>query len=168
VQPLLTEHGLCDQFTEPGQDFADAQQYRLAWDALFPGGTFNGFTFAPQEFIPGYGPPGNYLTKNADGAIGGNLAFDTVLNGVATAFVSAAVPPAARDSGWKDTFKMFPCAVTRIATRWAPQDLAVGSTHPGTDYFPFDPTTGGPGYVWHCHILDHEDNEMMRPMLISK
>ncbi|MEN8181340.1 MAG: multicopper oxidase domain-containing protein [Myxococcota bacterium] len=21
----------------------------------------------------------------------------------------------------------------------------------------------GPGYVWHCHILDHEDNEMMRP-----
>jgi len=21
---------------------------------------------------------------------------------------------------------------------------------------------GGPGYVWHCHIVDHEDNEMMR------
>ena len=21
---------------------------------------------------------------------------------------------------------------------------------------------GGPGYVWHCHIIDHEDNEMMR------
>ena len=20
-------------------------------------------------------------------------------------------------------------------------------------------------YVWHCHILDHEDNEMMRPYL---
>jgi len=20
-----------------------------------------------------------------------------------------------------------------------------------------------PGYVWHCHIIDHEDNEMMRP-----
>ena len=19
------------------------------------------------------------------------------------------------------------------------------------------------GYVWHCHIVDHEDNEMMRP-----
>ena len=18
-------------------------------------------------------------------------------------------------------------------------------------------------YVWHCHIIDHEDNEMMRP-----
>ncbi|MFW9876806.1 MAG: multicopper oxidase domain-containing protein, partial [Candidatus Thorarchaeota archaeon] len=24
----------------------------------------------------------------------------------------------------------------------------------------------GPGYVWHCHILDHEDNEMMRPYLV--
>ena len=25
---------------------------------------------------------------------------------------------------------------------------------------------GGPGYVWHCHILEHEDNEMMRPYLV--
>ena len=38
----------------------------------------------------------------------------------------------------------------------------------GPNYFPFDPTTGGPGYVWHCHILDHEDNEMMRPLVIAK
>jgi len=21
-------------------------------------------------------------------------------------------------------------------------------------------------YVWHCHILEHEDNEMMRPYLV--
>jgi len=63
---------------------------------------------------------------------------------------------------------MFPCAVTRLAVRWAPQDIAAGTTHAGTNFFPFDPTTGGPGYVWHCHILDHEDNEMMRPILIAK
>jgi len=25
----------------------------------------------------------------------------------------------------------------------------------------------GPGYVWHCHILGHEDNEMMRPFLVT-
>jgi spore coat protein A len=26
------------------------------------------------------------------------------------------------------------------------------------------PFVGFPGrYVWHCHILEHEDNEMMRP-----
>jgi hypothetical protein len=38
---------------------------------------------------------------------------------------------------------------------------------PGKNTFPFDPTQG-PGYVWHCHILDHEDNDMMRPMTIVK
>jgi hypothetical protein len=29
----------------------------------------------------------------------------------------------------------------------------------------FQPVTSGP-YVWHCHIVDHEDNEMMRPTLV--
>ncbi|MDH5441401.1 MAG: multicopper oxidase domain-containing protein, partial [Candidatus Bathyarchaeota archaeon] len=46
---------------------------------------------------------------------------------------------------------------------------------PGTNpYAPtFDPTAPhGPlpvvyGYVWHCHILDHEDNEMMRPLQLT-
>jgi spore coat protein A, manganese oxidase len=33
-------------------------------------------------------------------------------------------------------------------------------------YQPFwEPVTAGP-YVWHCHIVDHEDNEMMRPALV--
>ena len=57
------------------------------------------------------------------------------------------------EQGWKDTIKMYPGEVTVIRVRFAP----IG----GGDY-PFDPTVG-PGYVWHCHILDHEDNEMMRP-----
>ena len=62
---------------------------------------------------------------------------------------------------------MFPGEITRIAVRWAPQDIAANATRAGTDYFPFDPTNG-PGYIEHCHILDHEDNEFMRPMLIAK
>jgi FtsP/CotA-like multicopper oxidase with cupredoxin domain len=46
--------------------------------------------------------------------------------------------------------------------RWAPTELA--ATTPATQaYFPFDPNSSGQGYVWHCHIVDHEDNEMMRP-----
>jgi FtsP/CotA-like multicopper oxidase with cupredoxin domain len=34
----------------------------------------------------------------------------------------------------------------------------------GSNTYPFNPTEliNGVGYVWHCHILDHEDNEMMR------
>jgi FtsP/CotA-like multicopper oxidase with cupredoxin domain len=164
VQPFNTEADLCPYTGQDNFDFS-GPQYRAAWDSLFPGGTFNGFSFFPGTFIPGYGPPLNYLTANADGAIGGNLAFGSSQNQY---FVGPPVPPDPRDAGWKDTFKMFPCAVTRLAIRWAPQDLPAGSTHAGTDYFPFDPTTGGPGYVWHCHIIDHEDNEMMRPLLIAK
>ena len=60
-------------------------------------------------------------------------------------------PP--NEQGWKDTIQMNPGEVTIIRVRFASQD--------GSDY-PFD-ATQGPGYVWHCHILDHEDNEMMRP-----
>ena len=29
-------------------------------------------------------------------------------------------------------------------------------------------TNGEARYVWHCHILDHEDNEMMRPMIVKQ
>lgn len=50
-------------------------------------------------------------------------------------------PPTADESGWKDTAVMYPGEVTRIRAKF---DL------PGL-------------YVWHCHILSHEDFEMMRP-----
>ncbi|HXX70050.1 MAG TPA: multicopper oxidase domain-containing protein [Polyangiaceae bacterium] len=172
ADPLPISGVVAGQFGPDGDYMANfnGPSYREAWDALFPGGTFNGFTFAPGTFIPGYGPPLAYLTPNDDGAIGGNLAFGSTTpypTNAASYFAGPAVAPQPRDRGWKDTAKMFPCAVTRIAVRWTPQDLVAGSTHVGTNYFPFDPTTGGPGYVWHCHILDHEDNEMMRPIVVS-
>jgi FtsP/CotA-like multicopper oxidase with cupredoxin domain len=63
--------------------------------------------------------------------------------------------PTPSEMAWKDTLQMHPGEVTRIRIRFAPQD--------GISIFPFDPTAG-PGYVWHCHIIDHEDNEMMRPL----
>jgi len=63
-------------------------------------------------------------------------------------------PAPAEEAGWKDTFKMFPGEVTTVIVRFAPQD--------GDATFGFD-ATAEPGYVWHCHILEHEDNEMMRP-----
>ncbi|WP_280671597.1 MULTISPECIES: multicopper oxidase domain-containing protein [unclassified Kitasatospora] len=52
--------------------------------------------------------------------------------------------------------------MTRLIARWAPSTTGVDAVAPGENRFPFDPTEG-PGYVWHCHIIDHEDNEMMRP-----
>jgi FtsP/CotA-like multicopper oxidase with cupredoxin domain len=71
--------------------------------------------------------------------------------------------PSPQESGWKDTFVAPPGKVTRVRIRFAPQDTKESDLVPGFNPFPFD-ATAGPGYVWHCHILDHEDNDMMRPM----
>jgi len=57
---------------------------------------------------------------------------------------------------------MNPGEVTRIMVRWAPTDVKAGDS----GHFPFDPS-GNRGYVWHCHIIDHEDNEMMRPDMVQ-
>jgi len=120
-------------------------RYRTMWSAGFPDGSF----------IAGYGPPLPYNQPNTDGAIGGNLAFSRFLRGPSRS-------PEPNEAGWKDTIVLFPGEVTRIVARWAPQNVGIAAVGGGTNLYPFDPTTG-PGYVWHCHILDHEDNEMMRP-----
>ena len=72
------------------------------------------------------------------------------------------------EMGWKDTVITYPGEVTRIVVRWAPQDAAGTPSIRGINDYPFDPTAliGGVGYVWHCHILDHEDNEMMRTYVV--
>ena len=64
--------------------------------------------------------------------------------------------PEAYEQGWKDTTLVYSGDVSTIRIRFTKQD---GSP------FPFDATTG-PGYVWHCHLLEHEDNEMMRPYVV--
>jgi len=68
------------------------------------------------------------------------------------------VGPKPNEKGWKDTIQMNPGEATIIRVRFASQN--------GSPY-PFD-ATKGPGYVWHCHIIDHEDNEMMRPYIVVK
>lgn len=78
--------------------------------------------------------------------------------------------PTANERAWKDTIQTPTGYVTVIRIRWAPQDSPVYgpcAPKPGVNQYPFDPTIG-PGYVWHCHILDHEDNEMMRPYKVTK
>jgi len=53
--------------------------------------------------------------------------------------------------------------------RFAPMDTAPG-TLANFPFIPNPPNANASGgdlpnynYVWHCHIVDHEDNEMMRP-----
>ncbi|MEU6036788.1 multicopper oxidase [Actinomadura sp. NPDC047616] len=53
-------------------------------------------------------------------------------------------PPEAWERGFKDTVLALPNAITRVKVR-------------------FDRAGR---YMWHCHLLEHEDNEMMRPYVI--
>jgi FtsP/CotA-like multicopper oxidase with cupredoxin domain len=157
------------QFQVLNRQPVDTDSYLEAWGAAFPGGAFAGqqcdgtvgtTQYPAGQIIPGYGPPRDYNTANADGALGGNPAISPFITGPVQ-------PPDPNEAGWKDTFKISPHMVNRVLIRWAPTDTAIADAQPGVNRFPFDPTTG-PGYVWHCHILDHEDNEMMRPYLPVK
>ncbi len=76
------------------------------------------------------------------------------------------LPAPKNESGWKDTIQAPVGSITRLLVRIAPQNATAVTAVPGVNLFAFDPTVG-PGYVWHCHILDHEDNEMMRPMAVQ-
>jgi FtsP/CotA-like multicopper oxidase with cupredoxin domain len=66
-------------------------------------------------------------------------------------------PADAWERGWKDTIQAHPGMVTRILVPFGP-NAAAGVPFGTRVATPFT----GP-YVWHCHILDHEDNEMMLP-----
>jgi spore coat protein A, manganese oxidase len=116
----------------------------------------------PFNRCPGAGPPRHYNVPNADGAIGGNPAISRFL-------LHDATPPAPEESGWKDMAKAYPGQVLRLLVRWTPTSTPVTphKSLAGVNLYPFDPTDG-PGYVWHCHILDHEDNDMMRPYTVTK
>jgi spore coat protein A, manganese oxidase len=65
------------------------------------------------------------------------------------------MPPESNERpAWKDTIKTYPGYVTRVIQRF---DLPPGTqAAPGQQF----------RYVWHCHILEHEDNEMMRPYVV--
>jgi FtsP/CotA-like multicopper oxidase with cupredoxin domain len=58
---------------------------------------------------------------------------------------SVPTPPEPWETGFKDTVIAYPGQVTRIKAQF---------NTPGQ-------------YVWHCHIVEHEDNEMMRPYRVG-
>ena len=65
------------------------------------------------------------------------------------------LPPEADELGFKDTVKAYPGFVTRIRATF---DL------PWTSVLDMDPAMRNFGtWVYHCHILEHEENDMMRP-----
>ncbi|MFD1174480.1 multicopper oxidase family protein [Oceanobacillus picturae] len=62
-------------------------------------------------------------------------------------YIGPATPPLPNERGWKDTIAAPSGQLTRVIAK-------------------FSPYTGD--YVWHCHILEHEDYDMMRPFKVIK
>jgi spore coat protein A, manganese oxidase len=75
--------------------------------------------------------------------------------------------PPPLDSGWKDTVRSPSNQLTRIIARWAPQETVSGGVAPGQNQFPIDPTAAQGSYLMHCHVLGHEDNDMMRKLPVA-
>jgi FtsP/CotA-like multicopper oxidase with cupredoxin domain len=129
------------QFQLVSRQKFDAAKYLTAWNALNAAGSEMGNGMAP--WLDSWTVQPLDVTPYLKGKV---------------------ILPTPNEQGWKDTIQMNPGEVTVIRVRFAPQASATtGATAPsaGTNAYPFDPTAG-PGYVWHCHIIDHEDNEMMR------
>ncbi|WP_332736194.1 multicopper oxidase domain-containing protein [Flavihumibacter sp.] len=61
-------------------------------------------------------------------------------------FIGQPQIPAPDERGWKDTWIMYPGEVTRIIAKFDLEGL----------------------YAWHCHILSHEDHEMMRSYYVGE
>jgi spore coat protein A len=162
------------QFQLISRQSFNVNAYNAVYFAAFPGGGWDpmlGTACPAGAFCPGFGPPLNYDPSAASGGkYGGNPDVAAIgKNGKPLYLSGKPAPPAANEAGWKDTVIVYPGQVTRIAVRWAPTDLPVTTTSGlASLYFPFDPSDGFQhGYVWHCHIIDHEDNEMMRPDVVE-
>jgi spore coat protein A len=78
------------------------------------------------------------------------IGLDPVVGGTKAIMSDPGVPqflggPAPHENGWKDEVIVFPGQMAKVVAHY---DL------PGS-------------YVWHCHILSHEDHEMMRPFYVG-
>ena len=62
------------------------------------------------------------------------------------------LPPEPTERGFKDTVMAHPGQLTTIRAKF---DLPDGVVAPQA-------------YVYHCHILEHEDNDMMRPFVVTQ
>jgi spore coat protein A, manganese oxidase len=74
-------------------------------------------------------------------------------------YQGAPIAPDANELGWKETVRMNPGQVTRVLMKFDLPDV------PFT--VPSSPRTGGNEFVWHCHILEHEEHDMMRPLVVT-
>jgi spore coat protein A len=70
--------------------------------------------------------------------------------------------PDANELGWKDTVRMNPGEITTVIMQFNLPNLPTAAMRNAVS-----PRTGGKEYVWHCHILEHEEHDMMRPLIVE-
>jgi FtsP/CotA-like multicopper oxidase with cupredoxin domain len=100
-----------------------------------------------------------YLTSGRNPALKPNLS---------NYLIGQPIPPDPEEMGYKDTVKAYPSLdpgdptysyVTRIRAKF---------TLPVTSLLDYNWNTKSFGsWVYHCHILEHEENDMMRPFVIK-
>jgi spore coat protein A len=71
------------------------------------------------------------------------------------------IPPDPNEIGWKDTVRMNPGEITTVIMQFNLPNLPTAEMRNAVS-----PRTGGHEYVWHCHILEHEEHDMMRPLVV--
>jgi len=98
-------------------------------------------------------------------------------------------PPDPNELGWKETVRMNPLEDAIVALRpvapMLPWGVPTSNRSPdvtqpvSSTIATFDLSNGNPitvlnsktsfgwEYVWHCHLLGHEENDMMRPMVFN-
>jgi hypothetical protein len=108
-------------------------------------------------------------------------------------YTNTILPPDPNELGWKETINTYPFtdlivafkAETMLLPFALPQSnrLLDTTTPQGStlNFLPVAPAPGAPAaagvsnvttnfgweYVWHCHLLGHEENDMMRPLVVS-
>jgi spore coat protein A len=88
-------------------------------------------------------------------------------NAITFALSGQAIPPDPNEQGWKETVRANPGeCVTLLVEHPTTAGLAPAP-------IPESPRLAAMGinnaheYVWHCHILEHEEHDMMRPLIVN-
>ncbi|MFE5540309.1 multicopper oxidase family protein [Streptomyces sp. NPDC056492] len=150
-------------FMEPSQDFIEAGSTEI-WEYVNPNHDAHPMHVHLVNF--------QVLNRQPIDAAAYQADYDKWIDGgrkpedlpvVEKYFTGPPIPPEPDEAqSDKDTFKSYPETVTRIVIRefTPPTETIASIPGSGTEY----PAT----YIHHCHILEHEDDDLMRPWTIVK
>ncbi|MGD0226614.1 MAG: multicopper oxidase domain-containing protein [Terriglobia bacterium] len=85
------------------------------------------------------------------------------LHGVLAPIPGTARPPDQNEQGWKETVRMNPGEVVTVDMKF---DLPSGKEPPDSPRLKASFGIKGAEYVWHCHILEHEEHDMMHALVV--